>query len=162
MFFTLVCYSQCNCHSGHCRSLFSSNSISKTHFLSHPGSRLALTDIITGRNLSFLTPHDRNTSNFLSDSRSWRWWPLSFIIFMLMIWSWQILQKTQYASKLSIISESVVLLKWIYFCLSTGTMFYKTSECFLYCFSRHSNYVAQKAYIYWCIPRHNCCAQGAQ
>lgn len=31
---------------------------------------------------SFLTPHDTNTSNFWSDSRSWRWWPLSFIIVM--------------------------------------------------------------------------------
>jgi len=48
----------------------------------------------------------------------------------------------------------VVLFKWIYFCLSTGIMLYKTA----YCFSRHSNSITQKAYIYWCIPWQHYCA----
>ena len=61
-----------------------------------------------------------------------------------MIWSLQILQEIEYASNLSVLSESVVIFKLIYFYLSTGTMFYKTAECFLYCFSRHSNFIAWK------------------
>lgn len=63
----------------HC---FLPTNIPKMCFVSHPGSRLDLTDVVTGRNLSFLTPHDRNTSSFWSDSRSWRWWPLYFITVM--------------------------------------------------------------------------------
>lgn len=128
--------------------------------VSNPGWRLAHTDV-TCRNFSFLTPHDRNTSSFWSDSRSWRRWTLSFYNnHVYLIWSLQILQKIEYASKWSVLCESVVIVKWIYFCLSTGTMFYKITEYFLYCFSRHSNFIAQKAYIYWCIPWQCCCAQG--